>query len=394
MKIIVYAICKMKANLSTAGWILVTEADAVVVLDTGSSDDTVENCADVARPLEQAEILPWRFDTARNRSLALVPDDADICVCTDLDEVFHPGWRAAWEAAWTPGTQQARYRYTWSFRPDGSEGVVFWYEKIHSRHGWQWTHPVHEVLQRTDDLRQIRTVTAAGVQLDHHPDDTKSRGQYLPLLELSVKEAPEDDRNVHYLGREYFFYGRWDDCIATFQRHLAMPTATWADERSASMRYIAKSYVPKATFSLPAAIFCEPSPKRPICGRGTWIWLLFSTSRKTGPAYFIFTACALEITARPDTYICEAAAWGPLPHDLRAIAFHRLGQIPPGTARSRSRSGSCAFRPTAAGGTLLLRRAAAAARSSKSESGPLHAGRPCSRWLRNCCSQRAFNRLP
>ncbi len=86
------------------------------------------------------------------------------------------------------------------------------------------------------------TVVADGVQLDHHPDPKKSRGQYLPLLELSVAEDPEDDRNVHYLGREYLYYGRWDDCIATLKRHLAMPSAVWPDERAASMRYIAAAY--------------------------------------------------------------------------------------------------------------------------------------------------------
>ena len=52
--------------------------------------------------------------------------------------MFHPGWRQALEAAWIPGAGQARYRYTWSFNPDGSEGVVFWYEKIHARRGYRW----------------------------------------------------------------------------------------------------------------------------------------------------------------------------------------------------------------------------------------------------------------
>ena len=28
---------------------------------------------------------------------------------------------------------------------------------------------------------------------------------------------------------------------------------------------------------------------------------------------------------RPRSYICEAAAWGSLPHDLRAIAFYHMG---------------------------------------------------------------------
>ena len=38
-----------------------------------------------------------------------------------------------------------------------------------------------------------------------------------------------------------------------------------------------------------------------------------------------FTSCALDITVRPRSYICEAASWGSLPYDLRAMAFYRTG---------------------------------------------------------------------
>mgnify|MGYP003292450813 CR=1 FL=1 len=38
-------------------------------------------------------IIPWRFDVARNESMKLIPKDTDICVCTDLDELFVKGWR-------------------------------------------------------------------------------------------------------------------------------------------------------------------------------------------------------------------------------------------------------------------------------------------------------------
>ena len=34
-----------------------------------------------------------------------------------------------------------------------------------------------------------------------------------------------------------------------------------------------------------------------------------------------FTGCALSITIRPKTYICEADSWGSLPHDLRCQAL-------------------------------------------------------------------------
>ena len=204
MKVSVYAICKNEETFARRWTESMSEADEVVVLDTGSSDHTAEILQELGAKVTKDAIIPWRFDTARNRSLDLVSMDTDICVCTDLDEVFHPGWRKLLEDAWQPGTGQASYRYTWSFNSDGSEGVVFWCQKIHARKNYRWTHPVHVVLTWVGPGAAKPIVTIDGIQLDHHPDPNKSRGQYLPLLELSVKEDPDDDRNVHYLGREYF----------------------------------------------------------------------------------------------------------------------------------------------------------------------------------------------
>lgn len=328
MKICVYAICKNESQFADRWVASMSEADGIYVLDTGSSDDTANILRAGGCQVTQEVISPWRFDVARNRSLELVPEDTDICVCTDLDEVFHPGWRQALEAAWIPGAGQVRYRYTWSFRPDGTEGVVFWYEKIHRRHGYRWVHPVHEVLQWEGPGLPGPMVTAIGVQLDHHPDPTKSRGQYLPLLELSVQEAPDDDRNVHYLGREYLFYGRWDDCIATLTRHLSMPSATWADERAASMRYIGQAFIQKGMPEQARKWFFRAIAQAPYL-REPWMemaQLLYRQENWEGVLYF--TGCALAITIRPDTYICEADAWGSLPHDLRCQAYFHTGRIP------------------------------------------------------------------
>lgn len=335
MKVVVYAICKNEVAFVERWMASMSEADAVVVLDTGSTDGTAEALRALGARVEVAVISPWRFDVARNRSLELVDEDTDICVCTDLDEVFHPGWRKALEAAWTSKAGQAAYRYTWSFEPDGREGVVFWIEKIHRRHGYRWTHPVHEVLAWTGEGKPGPTVWAEGVQLDHHPDPAKSRGQYLPLLELSVAEDPEDDRNMHYLGREYLFYGRWDDCIATLERHLAMPTACWADERAASMRFIAQAYLQKGEADKARnwylrAIAQAPHLREPLVDLARMLY-----DREDWEGVLTFTAWALAIQERPRSYICEAAAWGSLPHDLRAIAYHRTGRVSEALAEAR-----------------------------------------------------------
>ena len=36
------------------------------------------------------------------------------------------------------------------------------------------------------------------------------------------------------------FRGEWQKAIETLARHLTLPSAVWADERCASMRYIAR----------------------------------------------------------------------------------------------------------------------------------------------------------
>ena len=326
MKITVYAISKNESQFVDRWMDSMQEADQVVVLDTGSEDDTVEKLRARGARVTREEIVPWRFDTARNRSLELVDDDTDLCVCTDLDEYFLPGWRARLEQVWSPGITQVRYPYVWSFRADGSDGVTFWYEKIHARHGYRWTHPVHEVLQWVGSGAPGRTADAPGIRLEHHPDPSKSRGQYLPLLELSVREDPDDDRNTHYLGREYFYYGRWDDCIRTLKKHLSMPRARWADERAASMRYIARAYSRKgqpdeALRWLLRAAAEAPHLREPLTDlamelyrQQDWEGMLFACGR------------ALRLTNRPRTYICEADAWGSLPWDLSAVAYANTGR--------------------------------------------------------------------
>ena len=361
MKIVVYAIAKNESSFVDRWMDSMSEADQVVVLDTGSDDGTAERLQARGAQVTVERIVPWRFDQARNRSLELVPEDADVCVCTDLDEVFHPGWRSALEGVWTPETRQASYRYTWSFQPDGSEGVVFWQEKIHARRGFRWVHPVHEVLEWVGEGERGPMVSVQGIQLDHHPDPKKSRGQYLPLLELSVAEDPEDDRNLHYLGREYLYYGRWDDCIRTLTRHLALPKAVWRDERAASMRYIARAHARKGERDEARDWYLRAAAEAPHL-REPWTdlaMLLYEDQEWDGVLYA--TACALKIRERPRTYICEAEAWGSLPHDLRCQAYYHTGRLPQALEEARLALAAAPSDPRLAGNAALLEKMAGTA---------------------------------
>lgn len=326
MKIAVYAISKNEAQFVRRWVDSMSEADEIYVLDTGSTDETVPLLQSMGVHVTCRSIEPWRFDTARNLSLELVSNDTDICVCTDLDEVFHQGWRQALETGWLPWVQQAYFRYTWSFLPDGSEGIVFQREKIHSRHHFRWVHPVHEVLEYAG-AGAPAVIYLPNVQLDHHPDPSKPRSQYLPLLELAVAEDPNDDRNRHYLGREYFFYGRYADCIRTLQSHLLLPSAQWADERASSMLYIARSYAALADHGQARRWYlraCAEAPHLRECWLG---WAEYAYAQNDFGSAFYACTKALEITQRTYTYLSDSRCWGALPYDLGAAAAWQLGAL-------------------------------------------------------------------
>lgn len=322
-RIYVYAISKNEAAFAE-GWMQsMAEADGVFVLDTGSTDGTAELLRSLGAAVTTEVISPWRFDTARNRSLALVPPDADLCVCTDLDERFRPGWRTGMETALDAGAQRLRYRYVWSYLPDGREGVVFLADKAHPRRGWRWVGPVHEVLRCAG--AEPPTATAAGVQLDHRPDPAKSRGQYLPLLELAVSEEPENDRSMHYLGREYFFHRRWRECEQTLLRHLALPTAVWRDERCASMRYLARAALAQGRAQDAEGWLLRAAAEAPWL-REPWLdCAALAADRGHWAGSLHFAERALAVTERRLSYLTESESWGARPHDLAAVAAWHLG---------------------------------------------------------------------
>ena len=349
MKIVVYAIAHNEGKFVDRWMDSMQEADAVVVLDTGSTDDTVAKLKsrgalvgitqyakwrtinEYKQIIAEGKKKPWRFDWARNDSIDLanirVPD-ADLLVCTDLDEVLLPGWRAKLEAAWqeaiatckNPTT--AQYEYVWNFNPDGSDGTKFLYEKVHTPHSARWTHPVHEILSYGDGKRMVQV---KGMRLEHHADPTKSRGQYLHLLELSVEEAPNDDRNMHYLGREYMFYRRWEDSIRTLKRHLNMPSANWRAERAASMRFIARCYVELGDYLrkeiwLRRAITEEPSQREAALELAEMMH-----AHKDWPALVRACEACLAVKERKMSYLTKAEAWGYRPHDLYSIGLWYTG---------------------------------------------------------------------
>ncbi len=323
-KVCVYAIAKNEEKFVDRFMDSVEEADGVYVLDTGSSDKTASLLQKRGAHVEKKVLTPFRFDVARNLSLDMVPNDTDICVCIDLDEVLEKGWREKLESIWTKDTNRLYYNYNWSFDEYQRPKVNFNISKIHDRTNYKWTHPVHEILTCQKDKEVV--LISNDITVNHYPDATKSRSNYLPLLELSVKEDPLDDRNMHYLGREYMFHGMWNESIDTLICHLNLKSATWKDERSASMRFIARCYqalnrFEEARMWLDKAMKETPYLRDPFVERA-----LLEYRFENWKEVEFYCLKALEITTKEKTYINEPFSWDHTIYDLLSLSYYYQGK--------------------------------------------------------------------
>jgi len=323
-KVCVYAISKNEEKFVDRWVNSMKEADMIVVADTGSTDNTVSKLESLGVMVSKIKIEPWRFDKARNESLKLVPDDIDICVCTDLDEVFEAGWRKKVEDIWDEDTTRLRYNYNWNFDEYGNPATSFYINKIHSRHDYVWTHPVHEVLTYIGNKKENEK-TCEGVLLNHHADNTKSRSSYLPLLEMSVQEDPLDDRNMHYLGREYMFYQEWNKSIDTLIKHLKMPSSTWKDERCASMRFIARSYIGLERIEEAKMWYQKAIEEAPYLREGYVEKAYLEYSLNNYEEAYKLLKRALKIPHKSNSYINEEFCWNQEIYDLLSVNAYALG---------------------------------------------------------------------
>jgi len=316
MKVAVYTIALNEEKFVERWYESAKDADYLLIADTGSQDETVEIAESLGINVIKINISPWRFDDARNAALANIPLDIDYCISLDMDEVLTPNWRAPLEKAFSAGVTRPRYKHVWSWNEDGSPGLEFSYDHIHSRKNYRWKHPVHETLV-SYGIEETQ-MFLNDIETHHYPDQQKSRAQYLPLLEMSVKEDPYSDRNAYYYARELFFYGQYQEAAKEFKRHLGLPTAVWAPERAASMRYLAKCERNKDW--LYSAINESPGRREALVELSNMFYIDGDWNN-----CLRYALQALEIKDKPLDYLCEEFAWGSMPHDLASISQYNLG---------------------------------------------------------------------
>lgn len=258
----------------------------VVVLDTGSTDQSVEAfrsrgaevtevgdrfmieidsemakainnrfVVDDEEPIVQEGSRLFHFANARNFCASLATNDwiswadaDEAFTVLDLDKIE--------QIIADPGLEHVEYSFVFAHGPDGvSPAVEFTQSKMYRRSRMFWTGAVHELVtplpgapprQGTGPNRLYLTPDI--FRLEHWQEPRDHRSAYCPGLgyDAWMKMDHRDDlagsadRQAHYLGREMTWLGRPKSAIKLLKEHVAMNG--WPAERSESMVFVGDCY--------------------------------------------------------------------------------------------------------------------------------------------------------
>lgn len=210
MKTCIYTICKNEKHFIRRFLRKHKDSDYICLLDTGSTDGTYEFLLKEALKndrliVNQVIFKDFRFDSARNECLKLIPKDVDICIKIDIDEYLSKDWKSFLEKSFK------RDKDFYGFYYVEHNGIFTCQSKVilasHlNKNDIKWRYPVHEDLYSEVSSTMDNSVFVEGVTITHTPLHKRKREKirfYNDLLGIRKKEY-FDENTLFYALYELF----------------------------------------------------------------------------------------------------------------------------------------------------------------------------------------------
>lgn len=288
--------------------------DEIVVLDTGSTDKTVEIATSLGVKVETTEpVTPFHFANARNQAHDLASNDWILAI--DADEVLRAGMMGLIRKALAKPEDATAFIITFTDRDMGTRK-----KKIYRKSVWQWRYRVHEQLFGGPD-ETVKFLEK--VVFEHLPDPDKRarRAQNVELLKLTVQENPEYAGAYRLLGQETMLEKKYEEAIpllATYIEKMEKDTL----EKSEAMIRIGECYgklkrLEDACKWFEYSTQVDPRRREPLYQAG---WYMTENARTVSDLViardFLQRCIAIPLSAKPGTRLDEAVAWSAKPNRL------------------------------------------------------------------------------
>lgn len=300
-------------------------AREIVVVDTGSTDGTVELAKELgckvvgtADRMHKGNARNQAIDAAYNKWVIIL--DADERIADPI------GLRRFLE------NTDAQAVYVKLAYVDSGGNFTLSYQQMRCwrKHAFRYKYRAHEVPVPTNGWGKV--VHTDFVWEHRPPGDRSWKRQYtLARLLLDVEENPGATRPLYYLGRQYMYCEQYEDAIETLTKYLELRQGR---DQADAWRCLAICYAKLENRDEQVRALFQACAERPM--RRDWWGQLAEIYHAEGQDEIAagLLKCALEIPL-PERSYAVYHWYGPHTHDLLARCFWKLRRYEEGRKQAR-----------------------------------------------------------
>lgn len=214
--------------------------DEIIIVDTGSTDKTVEIAEKFGAKVYH---FKWINDFAAARNFSFSKATSDYIFWIDCDDEIRPEELAKLKAL-KPKLSRAQYIMWYDYSQDtkGRSEMLFLRERLLRRDcNFTWKYPIHECINVHHDSEMTDIVITHKRTGTGHAADS---GRNIMMLEKAIiqPEYQNDARIHYYLAKEYQDHDQPEKAVVMFEKFIAMPDGWWEDRLMAHSKR-AQSYL-------------------------------------------------------------------------------------------------------------------------------------------------------
>ncbi len=209
----------------------VKEADEIIICDTGSIDNTIEVAKKYTDKVYTDFIWCDDFSKAQNHAKSKATGDWILSI--DADEFLHDFSEVR------KAIEIAKDTVAVHMIAEGGGVLNFDFARLfRNTPEIYWVQPIHKHLNVPGAGEKIGNVT---ITFGWSPAHERDPDRALRVLERMVKQEGDNAlRNLYYLGREYWYKGRLEECTATLGKYVQV--AYWDAEKAESFLIMSQAY--------------------------------------------------------------------------------------------------------------------------------------------------------
>lgn len=296
-------------------------ADEIIVVDTGSTDKTVE----IARQFtNQVYYFDWRDDFSAARNFAFSFARNDYTLWLDADDLLLPADREAFlnlKDNLSPDVDVVLMKYNISFDTQGNPTFGYYRERLVRTGKFHWEGRVHEIIPPAGNLLFSNIAVTHRKTRPSAPD--RNLKIYETMLSQGIALSP---REQYYYARELFDHKRYQQAASCFSSFLKEGKG-WVEDNISACLCMADCYFAagERDRGLTALLhsFSYDLPRPEVCCALGQYFMQCDAYRQA--AFWYETACRCKLPEHPLGFRNPDCA-DFIPYMQLCVCYDRLGE--------------------------------------------------------------------